>query len=318
MDNIKLRINESPPLKCYLWQLHPLSVIFADHDEKYMPWLMNHYYNFDTISDYEWELIILEAEPWCYEGEEIFKLKDFSAITEACDKIIFFRLLRNMMRLGYYCATNINEKYIPGMSSYQKRNFYHSCLIFSLDENTEEVEILGYREDGFIGRLSVSYHDIYQAIEHDIYTPDNIYVRFFKLNEKYECECFKTDTFIHKVTEYLYGTNNKKGILCLKILVNSLYHFNIGKIDIRNIYIIYEHKLLMYKRLEFMFQQGLLSDGEILHEYAQVLNECNKLKMLSLKYNQTGSVGIPVRMADCLHQIVEAETGILIKVLKIL
>ena len=47
-----LPITLTPPLKCHLWELHFLGIVFGSDAQKPLPWLFNHYYQI-AINDQE-------------------------------------------------------------------------------------------------------------------------------------------------------------------------------------------------------------------------------------------------------------------------
>ena len=116
----------------------------------------------------------------------------------------------------------LNEFYIPNRAFYNKENYFHANLLYGIDEEKQEIYILGYNDkyklscsvisfEIFLKAVSTNYNDIIRTIE---YSPNNT-------------ECFfDLKTFLYQLECYLASKNpteNENNILPQKKGVYGIY-----------------------------------------------------------------------------------------------
>ena len=95
-----------------------------------------------------------------------------------------------------------------------------------------------------------------------------------------------------------------------------------GALDLRYFYFLWDHKKLMWMRIQYMMEQGFLPDKPVLLGYEQVEEQAALLKEMALKYNISLDCGLKKpehlvqKMETYLQNLADREEQILEEVLR--
>lgn len=286
MLNIELPINTNPPLKCYLNEAHNLGIIFSQSYEKCLPWLLNHYYNFEYINDDKnGRMLTLNPFTWTYYVEWVYNRGAIILPSDVLKKNMVEQTIESMLKKGYYCIGNFNEKYVPGYLHYNNSSdYYHQYMIFSANIKEKTFGTFGYSKNQKLEKIYINYNDFYSALSK---TKDNIVsINFLSLNKKFNYNCFDLDFFIFRVKQYINEKNNPDSSINQFIKeIKDIKKNKTRKIDVRAILTFYEHKFLMLERLKYLFFKNILKNYDYIIEYSEQIKKSEIVRNLTNKFN---------------------------------
>lgn len=183
--------------------------------------------------------------------------------------------LIHMIDKGYYADLIIDEFYVPNSEKFNRQHFFHQNLLYGYDLDKEEFKLFGVSSNNNFRALPISFDLFRKAFKNSYSTNGNFWCRpinFLKLRlpEKY----YEIDLriMIQFLEDYLYSRNTnrllgycfqaKERIFGLDVY-NTLFYIiksNIG--DLRMLHVLWQHKKCMTKRIEFLYNKGLLSYNE--------------------------------------------------------
>lgn len=232
---------------------------------------------------------------------------------------------------GFYISATVNVTKFPGTKYYQNPFRLHGCTCFGYDLKKNSFKIIDYNEKQILSIIEVSFDNYINAF---FYSNEKNYVyqialRRVKSNFKYT---FDFAMMKRQLYEYLFSKDSgKRDVLLYSKDVEWVWGINVysyfvpfvkmcieklGMIDIRPFCALQEHKCLMYERIRFLEQKGILKERHKLSEkYLEVMKLADILKMYILK---NGKEIVSTYSTDFIKkqiiQIKRQEKRILIKV----
>ena len=224
---------------------------------------------------------------------------------------------------GYYVYfTNVDDYYIKMKSAYKRYHFPHDGVITGYDEDKKVFYISAYSKSGHFENMEIptaefgrAWHSKYnnddpndgtivilKIVPDKGYTPDNNKM----LND--------IDEYVRSVVTPNSDSNDL--VFGLKVYdeLNAFFDAVVAGDcpchDTRLLRIIYEHKLSMYRRLEYLCKESIVSP-EIVDSYKMVLDTANKSCMLHLKYVITNNKGCLNKIQQNINIITDMETRLL-------
>ncbi|MFP4979085.1 hypothetical protein ACE6ED_27040, partial [Paenibacillus sp. CN-4] len=101
-----------------------------------------------------------------------------------------------------------------------------------------------------------------------------------------------------------YGINVYNAII---IMLTDLINGTREHFDIRALQVLYDHKNIMVKRLEFCLSHGFLNDSNLLNHFSRLAKELEYIRNMSLKYMFTNDAKLIEKMVYQLDEIREQE-----------
>ena len=312
MEKVINPINFDPPIKGYLGYAIPLSIVFA-HDDSYLPSLYNNYIM--PISKKDFSTFEQADNDWMLQREGVFKVNTMvlpKYLLQSRDAMLelMFRLIENKS----YILTKSNEYYIPGRNAYKAFNFDHENLVYGFDMEKQQFNIASYKSDGYYGGSPISFDEYFDALKYNEFTDFtfNIFTRVPDYKPRFDIE--KCSSYL---CDYLSGSNRKYdlsqdkycfGIDAVKNLYFYIEHIKASEkgLAVRYFYFLWENKKLMYDRIKYMAENGYVKGNLNLYdEYAQVVNDSEMIKNLSLKYNIKHDINILLRIQNLLCSVIQ-------------
>lgn len=199
------------------------------------------------------------------------------------------------IEFGRYIQVVLNEFFIPNRAAYNREDFFHANLIYGIDEEKEEIYILGYNDkyklsssvisfEIFMKSVSLNYKDIIRSIE---YNPNNK-----------KC-CFDLKTFLHQLECYLASKNpteyennilpQEQGFYGIHIYSKFL-NTELGRkrlfTDARIAFMINEKFQLMKERINFLFHRKYVNEKDyeiLMGKITILLKMSSKMKLYVIK-----------------------------------
>ena len=313
MNRCILPLEKNPVIRTYQHLAYSFSILGTNQDSCY--WLCNQYTQLinDGKNDMTFYLDFLNRQ-------DALECGIISCETIKKFKIDVVELIRNEIKKGWYVYICIDEFYIPERDVYQKEHFIHDCLVYGFDDTKKEFHIIGYNDKHMYRESRASYIQIKDS-------EPRYWICSIRKSEQYK---FFLDInkihidlkrYLNLMPEIILGDfDYKSAVFGQKTNLSLIRHIekmcvNRNVIDIRYIYLFYEHKKCMLIRLG-QLQQIIGFDDANVVEYRKIVSKAEKLVLMTSKYNVKCCVQIHTKMSDYIKEIEEKEKRIILDVLK--
>lgn len=292
LQNKELKIKVQKDLTTYMNYSLPLCAILAD-DGLY-PWFYQHFVQLYTSTDEMGNLWAdyLEKRDFYKDIAENF-IYDCKSLSDEKDILGF---IINKINSGYYVIMFVDEYYLPRKSSYMSNHFMHQLMIYGYNNDTSIFKTIGFDEKKEFRNDDYTYEQIQQAYElgKNYYESSPVWVlnetvEIIRLKDITNSYKFDMGLFLNELNTYLSGqgeyskirpnnlkTNGTRASFNFKIFDELDFHLNNlikGKctMDYRFMHLLFEHKSIMHKRLEYIASSYKSSDRlvSLLQEYKE-------------------------------------------------
>ncbi|MCR5796314.1 MAG: hypothetical protein K6G63_00135 [Eubacterium sp.] len=194
------------------------------------------------------------------------------------------KYIEKMISNGCYVEIDLDQFYVRGRLECGRIHEYHQCLIYGFEKKV--FKMLGFTNEGKVQVYGISYKDVKNSLE----TKDSARVKVIRYNQG--CTTYKFDVgFVKKMLyEYLNSENSStydrgresayEGVYGISIydelMTDKSYEIMLE--DVRVAHILWEHKVLMCERIEYMID-GKLLQGDV----TKLLDSSNKVR--DMAYN---------------------------------
>jgi hypothetical protein len=317
MDKI-LPFEMNPDIVSYQHHCFPLGILYSDEHNK-NEWMCNNYIQL---------LAYINDENLCTRMDFvftdmnkciIFESDQISKNTLHKNNILVESLIINYLENNKYIMTSVNEFHIEGTDAFGNYNKNHQLLIYGYSDDL--FYVAGYR-NGLYQKYTLK-----REILSNLYFGDNsMFQVIITYRKKYNYNlAVCPDVIINQINDYLnsyntaliYGNtmdqclkNHLFGIKAVESLISVLNN-NFQYIDIRNFKIFEEHKKIMHKRLEYIFDKYNIDNDEILNRYKIIHEHSLFIFNLCIKYNIDQKPDILSRIKNLIQIILNEEIKIL-------
>lgn len=359
MERKILDINLQHDINTFLYESLPLCVILAK-PELY-EWFLNHFvdlYLIDAIKNmyhtfHNIRYIEVQMHMRYNRLQEVLIYNQLESRV-INNKVNIVDFVKANIDDGSYLMVFLNEWAIPHKSTYHNRHWYHESLVYGYDDEQGVVYCISFNENQVFTSFEVDYHSFWDGFQLICNDPSDIseYQRYTYLLKPREIDySFDIVKFAHQLENYLNDTtdlidkynfdlfdfptecedwNYTFGAKIFDRWSNILQTMQ-GKesLSYLEFHIVAEHKKLMLKRLEYIYEKHLKIEdmAEFIENYRLVVESFEKLRFLALKYNQLYESDIfdLEKLKSKIEKIVtiikenqEQETEILMAILKLL
>jgi len=317
---------QNPPIKSLNHHAMFLGVLLLN--PTYQNYFSSHYVN--LYYDFNFKLANF-ISPRFYTEEEFFISTDIGYdVPDIISEGYFFELICHMMNEGYYLYGNINERYIPNRSAYQKHDLTHNILFYGLETSLRVFDSIAYRNEtdsSFDYRSEeLDYDDFVTSIKNThkesyIHFSKN-YLHFFKNKPDYDFQ-FDANLLLRQLCDYVdaqniaFATqcspNRVYGMAVYDAIINSFKSSE--KIDLRATKLLLEHKQCMLQRIEYLVSSRIISTKDDLLDYEKIVQVFNKIHLLAIKYHLTQSQAVKELIYKEIEQAIAVEKEILQKLI---
>jgi hypothetical protein len=204
-----------------------------------------------------------------------------------------------------------------------QEHFHHDNLIYGYNDNDRVLYYLGYNQDMIFGQYSVSYEEFVSSFTED---PDSTikfiknitpeltstttkYVYHFNLNFDLDIFRIYLEDFLQSRNSFLTHRGSEDSVFGLAIydeLINRFSDDILLSKDMRLYRIIWEHKNVFNKRIDYLNSKGYLKTGSYESLSSKSRSLCNEsllLKNLSMKYSITNDMKVFLKISNKLKEI---------------
>lgn len=302
MDKVEIKIYQEKELISYLNVAYPLCFILTE------PKLTGWYYeNFINIYAQYWFDTFFRID--YLDSSRIFgDILDRRSygIQDICpEEIITF--IEKWIQKGFGVNVFVlDEYYLPQRPAYKKEHFIHEILVYGYNKAEELLSVIGYDINGDYKCFTYTYADFYAAFEEGLKrVPDYLVesLQLIKIRHFFKDYKFDLKRFNEEFKNYIYSVPDEKklyfslsdeskpiyGILAFDEMCNCLKEKNNKKIDLHftNIHMYYEHKCVIYKRINKIIELYENPDNTVLKQliidYKILVDSAHELRIRWLK-----------------------------------
>ncbi|EPR08147.1 hypothetical protein [Ruminiclostridium papyrosolvens] len=258
-------LNYSLPLCAILWDRKKENWTYEHFTQLYCIKDKNDYLWLDYLEDILFpqdvsDYIFIPSDDLKNENDIIFLIKEKVSL---CNCLMIF----------------LDKYYISNSRNYLKRHDIFQAFIYGYDDVSNEFLGIGFQDNNTFDYLHYSYSDVSEAYTscRNGYESSPIWVRLYacvlikvkNLGEEHKCNFTKIisdmknyvssigyESDLRYEIKVCRGTNATYGINVIKEVIDHLKRLldDTWTIDYRHIHLLYEHKRLMKKRIEFLGQ----------------------------------------------------------------
>ncbi len=317
----KLYINENPEIKSLQFNAFAESIISIHKSHK--DWLANNYIQLLVHYSYEDAGIINYLSGNILGSLPLLNI-NVTSKSEVIGRAGILHYIISNIDANNYVYMLLDEFYIPHRPMYGKKHFMHDELFYGYDLKKELLFLIGYDDQGLYRGHSVSFEQFWQSYSED----DGEWLHQIALTDfDYK---FNKKSFLDMVTDYydakfhrekldLYldmKTYNKHfyderlknveyyGIRVYDALYDSIQRriANKRKLNIRDFYIVYEHKSSILYSLNYLEENHMVSDlSSIKEKMNEIKKESKTMLNLCIKHNIVNSI----QLVDNIYERIE-------------
>lgn len=244
----------------------------------------------------------------------------------------FVDFVRFQIDNGYYCWTYVNEYYIPNTFAFENQSFTHPLMIYGYDDTVQKFSVAGFFAQRKFGMCELPYESLEKAfkeVELPSQSGEQDTVILFKLHETRKAECeFRLAWVMEQLSDYLHSRRSgyMKGALAPNVPQGRVYGLDIYDvlripftktellsdsqgIDHRPLYVLWEHKKMMNRRIAYMAEQGYFSFSDAVVEgYRKVEQEALAVWNLFLKFLMTRDARLARQIVERLGTLKEKDS----------
>jgi hypothetical protein len=259
----------------------------------------------------------------------------------------------NWINNRYYISVLLSESEIPGTYLYKKRYYPHFQFLFGYDLSKKEFKLLNFNPERKLSIINLKFKDIVNALFSEDTQKCYIKYNFWHLlqNHKNPIRLYKFLNDVHiqypldidvlktSLEDYIHCKNTSKrfklynpefspdgvGKWGLDIYQNLIEYMITKKtsgnsnLDIRPFHGIWEHKIVMQSRLEYLQQKGFLDPSlNMVNEFNTIKEISYNLMIFGIKSNYRYRESITNRMIFLLESLYNLEKVFFDRLLEIL
>lgn len=302
----------TPSIQTFLNHAYPLAIL--EKDDVFSGWFFTNYAQLYTFNNRKNPVGDFKIDFYSHNGKypnvPFLEFANMDGhIIRTFEKSILDIVIENI-DLNYYLEVGIDEYYWSNKTSYMQKHFHHDNLIYGYNNNDRVLYYLGYNKEMIFGQYSVSYEEFVLSFTED---PDSTikfiknitpeltstttkYVYHFNLNFDLDIFRIYLEDFLNSRNSFLTHRGSEDSVFGLAIydeLIKRLSNDTVLSKDMRLFRIIWEHKNIFSKRIDFLNSKGYLKDGNyesLLDKSRSLFNESFLLKNLSMKYAITNDM----------------------------
>ena len=313
MEHCILLLEKNPIIRTYQHLAYTFSILGTN--EESCNWICNQYTQLidDGKNDMTFYLDFLNRQ-------DALECAKISCETIKKFEIDSVELIRNEIKEGWYVYICIDEFYIPERKAYKKKHFVHDCLVYGFDDLKKWFYIIGYNDKRMYRESRVLYTQMRDS-------EPRYGIRSIRKSNKYN---FLLDInkihidlkrYLNLMPEIILGDfDYRSAVFGQETNSQLIKHIenvclNRTMIDIRYIYLFYEHKKCMLIRLQQIRELIEFNDSNII-EYQEIVSKAERLVLMAVKYNIKYFSEIHIKMSNYIKDIAEKERRIILDVLK--
>ncbi|WP_340022727.1 hypothetical protein MHI24_27560 [Paenibacillus sp. FSL K6-1096] len=225
---------------------------------------------------------------------------------------------------GYYLDACLDNYYLKCSASYKKEHFIHTTFIYGFDRANNLIYISDFYENGKYARKTATYEEINKSIKGIDYL-----INLYKYQDfNYALNINQLKLFIEdyinckdslRKFEFSYADYNRDNLYGLNFYKYIIDVFCRERtLDIRPFHILYDHKVMMGVRLDYLYKLNIFDNSLILKLKERnnvIISEALTLRNMAIKYNITNEGGLIHKIIDRCNYIKNVDYAFMIDLL---
>lgn len=249
-----------------------VAILFSLQDNQYDKWIANNFIQtrFNRKEGKSIEYITLLKRDWRgYAVNPIVKISHDNMDVIKSYGINLWDYIKANIDNNIYIEFWLDEYYVDTLQSYHLYHFSHESLVYGYDENSKSVSIISLKM-GKPYSSRISFNTL--LIAHENANNNEICYKFqynptnspYELSISHICEMLEdylNGTNTSRKMEYMLpGEEGTYGIKVYDAILNGDEDQKTFFEDLRIVYLMYEHKKIMSRRVEYLNKRGYLKD----------------------------------------------------------
>lgn len=279
---IKKLFVKEPKINCYT----PYGILFSILPDSMNSWIFNNF--IQIIYSEEWNMYAFAGHHLLISrcpALNYYVYPDYLVLKNSS----FINYIKSTIDAGLYVLIWVDKFYLPMSNDFMINHNPHELFIYGYNSDLNEVLIADNLQYGKFIFTSCAFENIEEGHMNlkDEFDFRNIQV--FKLNGKYDYEfdieqvAFSLDCYLNSKRFYYInkGHDMLYGITILEKVVDDI---NSHILDLRTYHLIYEHLLIMNKRVKYLIEHNYISKNDIdINSFEELENDALKLRNFVLK-----------------------------------
>lgn len=281
-----LPIDTNPMMRGYLHQAFIFSIMQTE-SERTLPWIFNNYIQTVFRADYDAQFDIFASWEML---NSVFWWKQFTLDVLEDAGGSFSNFVKHTVDRDFYVYCFADQFYIPNRPLFGKMHMIHDELIFGFDDEAKTFDILAFNSTGDYRATKVTYEQIdksappyigYLQINHD--TPMRLDPTLISATirdyldpslSKNRCNMWRD---LNPDDRYGIDASRELTKLYKKQLSGEL------PMDIRSAHLLFEHKALMLKRIDYLLKNGAMSESHLKDEFSKITDKAASMRRAYLR-----------------------------------
>lgn len=250
-----------------------------------------------------------------YQTDYMFEMFTISELFNSSDRRVV-RDLYNLINKNMYVIISIDQFYVCGSEVYNKHHHMHEMLIYGVDKKKKHVYLFGFVKYGKLERIRLNFSEFMKAVSGQ--QNNVVLIKYHPEEEFYNID---RQILIKRFSDYINGEDSYKnvsigsskgtrlyGINILREIKNDKLLLNNITADVRMSYTLYEHKVIMKKRIKYLMDKGLIFNPTAVVLIDDIIKNVERLKNGAAYYELTGKRKIVVQdVISIIEMIITSE-----------
>ncbi len=331
-DETILPVYFPPPIKCHLPYSIISSIVVANMES--WDWMNNNFIQILKRSKRRQRIQFYPSQNFAYWDQSVLTAVELktNVMPLGADQVVDFLIYT--IDHGYYAVLYLDEYYIPQTRLYHQDHIIHSQFIYGYNKNgkrfkllnfdqvTNNLNLIDFRFEDLVSVYKIStgaFLDLGVATKKDtdyrLILLKSLLGKENRLQAEFQMDAdainaqlfdFLNSINSSKRTTYFTGTiQGTWGISIYNNLAENFLSLGEDEIDIRGLYLIYEHKVFMMKRFQDLYRLGLADNYE--DTLREIVSTAEKMKMLAYKYNFSRNGKVLEKIVELLNRLEKME-----------
>lgn len=298
-----------PSIQTFLNHAYPLAIL--ENNTTFKGWFFTNYTQLYTFNNRKNPTGDFKIDFFSHNGKypkiPFLEYSNFNKDTLVTVSNNILNFVLENINLNYYIEVGIDEYYWSSKRSYMKQHLHHDNLIYGFNLEEEKLYYLGYNKEMIFGEHTVHFNEfilsftknpestlkLIKDFTSELLSETTRYIYHDNLN-------FDVDVFKQYLVDFLESKNSfithrgaENSVFGLQIYDEIIQKFLENKTiskDMRIYRIIWEHKKVMYKRVEYLQTNNFLKNKKSNNfsvKFSELYDECTILKNIAIKYSLT-------------------------------
>ncbi len=282
----KILKNVTPSIRSYLGDAFCFSII--DDVAFETGWVYDKYIHIE-YTPYDGQIKYADYDYYDFVPDQGVFIKSFIEYPyKFCTQEVICNTIKRMIDNREYCFALWDETVVTNYLFHadDEEIYEHGCFIYGYDDEKEVFFSQGYIQNERWEQFTIPFRVFYEAVS---YCPQKGEIALIGYKPRPEYE-WQFDYEKMKKSMHIYmeqgRENTANRFFDMGAVKNFFSNLEIGKaIHYPSLYCMYEHKVIFLKRFEFLLDNQLLGNAEVVDKAKEIVKAYRKIMLLGIQYN---------------------------------